>query len=162
MSTNKEELMKLAKRAIVQGYAVKLPMMMVRAITEEFGEKGWAVLQKTAEQFGRERAQILREALGTDVNDARSLGKVFDYEDGLSGIQGEWVESSPKRAKKVETKCAASNIFKEFPPYCEKFLYWIARATIKEFNTHAELRDFAKGRCMAHGDSVCDAIIEIK
>lgn len=72
------------------------------------------------------------------------------------------MESSPKRAKKVESKCIPYRIFKEFPPYCEKVLYWVARGTIKELNPRAELRDFAKERNMVHGDGVCDAIIEIK
>jgi len=162
MAANKEELMKLAQRAVIQGYSAKLPMMMVKAVVDKFGKKGWAVLQKAAEQFGRERAQILKEALEIDINDASSLGKVFDFEDGLSGVRGEWVESSPNRAKKLETKCVPFNVYKDFPPYCEKLLYWIARATIKELNPNAELEDFAKAKCMAHGDDVCELTIELK
>jgi len=75
----------LAKRTIIQGYAAKLPMMVARGIAEEFGDKGWNVLEKVCDQFGRERAEILKEALEIDVEDARSLGKVFDFEDGLRG-----------------------------------------------------------------------------
>jgi hypothetical protein len=162
MAKDKEELMKSAKRAIVQGYAAKLPMMIVKAVAEEFGEKGWAVMQKASEQFGKERAQILKEALDIDVNDARSLGKVFDFEDGLSGIVGEWIESSAKRAKKLEKKCSPHYVYNDFPPYCEKILYWIANATIKELNRNAELEDFAKVKCMVHGDDVCEINVEIK
>ena len=162
MAKDKEELMKLAQRAIVQGYAARLPMMIVKAVASEFGEKGWAVLQKVAEQFGRERAQILKEALEIDVNNARSLGKVFDFEDSLGGIKGEWVESSPKQAKKLETKCALHHLYNDFPPYCEKILYWIASATIKELNPNAELEDFARVKCMVHGDDVCEVVLEIR
>lgn len=106
------------------------------------------------------RVKYDSRAYGGIVKDARSLGKIFDFEDSLSGIKGEWVESSPNRAKKVETKCGPHHIFKDFPPYCEKFLYWIARGTLKELNVNAELGDFAKVKCIARGDDICEVIIE--
>lgn len=161
MFDNKESLMKAAGRTIAQGYAARLPMMMVKAVTEEFGEKGWKVLRRVAEQFGRERADILKRALEVDVNDARSLGKIFDFEDDLNGVKGEWIESSPEKATKCETKCSASQVFKDFPPYCEKMLYWLSEATIRELNPNAKLRDFSKVRCKVHGDDVCEVGIEI-
>jgi len=162
MSKGKQELIKSAERVIIQGYAAKFPMMIVKAVADEFGEKGWAVMQKASEQFGKERAQILKEALEIDINDARSIGKVFDFEDSLSGIIGEWIESSPKQAKRLEKKCSPHYVYNDFPPYCEKILYWIARATIKELNPNAELEDFAKVKCMVHGDDVCEVNVTIK
>ncbi len=159
---NAELQMKEAQRAIIQGYSQKLPMMIVKAVAEEFGEKGWAIMQKAAEQFGRERAHILQEALSIDVNDARSLGKIFDFEDSLGGVKGEWVESSPARAKKNETKCGARHVYKDYPLFCERILYWIARSTISELNPDMEIEDFCHGKLMARGDEMCEVVVKRK
>ncbi len=162
MSANKADLEKQARRRVMQDYMARWPLFMSKAVVEEFGEKGWAVIEGVAKRIGRERAQLLKEALEIDVNDARSLGKVFDFEDSMNGVAGEWVESGRKRAVKRETRCAAAQIFKDFPPYCGKLMCALARATIEELNPKATLNDFSAGKLLAKGDDYCEVCVTIR
>jgi len=162
MSRDQADLVKKAKRRVMQDYMARWPLFMSEAVVEEFGDKGWAVIEGVAKRIGRERAQLLKDALEIDVNDARSLGKVFDFEDGMNGVSGEWVESGKKRAVKRETRCAAAEIFKDFPNYCGRLMCTLARATIEELNPKATLNDFSQGKLLAKGDDCCEVCVTIR
>jgi hypothetical protein len=162
MGDENTELMKKAKRRVMQDYMARWPLFMSQAVVAEFGEQGYAVIEEVAKRIGRERAALLKEALEIDVNDARSLGKVFDFEDGMNGVSGEWVEAGRKRAVKHETRCAAAAIFKDFPDYCGRIMCTLARATIEELNPKATLNTFAEGKLIVKGDDYCEVCVSIK
>ncbi|MBI4596768.1 MAG: L-2-amino-thiazoline-4-carboxylic acid hydrolase [Candidatus Tectomicrobia bacterium] len=162
MSEDKARLLKEAKRRVMQDYMARWPLFMAKKVTETFGEKGWQVIEEVARTIGRERAQLLKEALEIDVNDARSLGKVFDFEDSMNGVSGEWIEATRKRAVKKETQCVAAEIFKDFPEYCGRLMCTLAKATIEELNPKAKLNDFSSGKLLAKGDDYCQVCITIE
>lgn len=160
MTEDNEKAMKMAKKAIIQGYAAKLPMLIVKNVVEAFGDKGWEVLERSAKEFATYRAPMLK-VLVDDSESARSLGKIFDFEDGLSGVKGEWEESGRREAVKREEKCVPSEVYKEFPDYCGKFLWIIMNETIKLINHKAEVTPFKEVKCIAYGDTCCEIRVQI-
>jgi len=162
VSEDREKSLAMAKRSVVQGYAARLPMMMVRNVVEAFGEKGWEVLEKAAREFAAYRAPLMKVVV-EDPENARSLGSIFDFEDALSGVKGEWVETGAKEALKIERKCVASEVFKEYPDYCGRFLSKIAEETVRLMNPKAEVTPFHQAKCMVYGNTdVCEVRVKIK
>jgi hypothetical protein len=161
MTEDREKATKMAKTSVVQGYAARLPMIMVKNVVEAFGEKGWEVLEKAASEFAEYRVPLMK-FLVEDPESARSLGNIFDFEDGMSGVKGKWVESEPKKAVKVEESCVASEVFKQYPDYCGRFLWAIAKETLKRINPKAELAPFFEGQCLAYGHDCCEVKIQVR
>jgi len=160
MNVDEEKVMKMAKKAIIQGYAAKLPMLIVKNVVETFGDKGWGVLEKAAKEFAIYRTPMLK-ALVDDPENARNLGKIFDFEDSLSGIKGNWEEHGTREAVKKEEKCIPSEVYREFPDYCGRFLWIIVNETIKIINQKAEVTPFNKVKCIAYGDDCCEIKVRI-
>jgi len=160
MNEDKEKAMKMAKISIIQGYAARLPMLIVKNVVNSFGEKGWEPIEKAAKEYAGYRAPLLK-VLVDDPNNARSLGKLFDFEDGLSGIKGEWKEFGARRAEKTEEKCIPSEVYKEFPDYCLRVLWIIANETVKLINPNAEVIPFNKVKCIVSGEACCEVKIQI-
>jgi hypothetical protein len=161
MAEDKKQALREAKMSVLQGYAARLPMLMVKNVIETCGDKGWEALEKAAKEFAAYRAPIMK-VLVEDPGNARSLGNIFDFEDGLSGVEGEWVESGAREARKVEEKCVASEIFQQYPDYCGKFLWTIAHETLKLINPKAEVSAFNQGKCLAYGDDCCEVKIRLQ
>ena len=159
-NVDEEKVMKMAKKAVIQGYAAKLPMLIVKNVVEAFGNKGWEVLEKAAKEFANYRTPMLKPLVG-DSENARNLGQVFDFEDSLSGIKGNWEEHGTREAVKKEEKCIPSEIYKEFPDYCGRFLWIIANETIKMINQRAEVTPFNEVKCIAYGDGYCEIKVRI-
>ena len=160
MTEDKEKAMKMAKASVVQGYAARLPMLMVKNVVEAFGDKGWDALEKAAKEFAEYRVPIMK-FLVDDPENARSLGNIFDFEDGMSGVKGQWVESEPKKALKTEESCAGCEVFKQYPDYCGRFLWTIANETLKLINPKVELTPFSEAKCLAYGDDRCEVKIRL-
>ena len=160
MADDHEKAMKAARMSVVQGYAARLPLLIVKNVVEEFGEKGWEVLERAATEFAEYRAPLMK-ILVDDPENARSLGNIFDFEDGMSGVEGEWVISEQKEAVKCENRCAASELFKQYPDYCGRFLWKVAAETIKLYNPKTELTPFNQAKCLAYGDDCCEVKIKI-
>lgn len=160
MSDEREKAMKMAKRAVIQGYAARLPMLMVKHVVERFGDEGWKALEKAGQEFAAYRAPLLK-VLVDNTENARDLGKIFDFEDGLSGVEGQWEEHGTMEATKTENKCIASEVYKEFPDHCGKFLWHIANETLKIINPKSEVLPFNKVKCLAYGDDCCEVKIRI-
>ncbi|MBU2552643.1 MAG: hypothetical protein KKB20_29790 [Proteobacteria bacterium] len=160
MTEEKKAAMKQARISVLQGYAARLPMLMVRNVVEAFGEKGWQALEKAAREFAEYRAPLMK-FLVEDPKNARSLGSIFDFEDGLSGVEGRWVEDGPNRATKLEESCVACEVFKQFPDYCGRFLWGVADETLKLYNPDVELTPFSEAKCLAYGDDCCEVKIKL-
>ena len=155
-----KEFMKMPDGSITNRNMIRYPVLLVKNVAEIFGDKGWQALDKSAKEFAEYRFPLMK-FLVDNPEDARSLGKVFDFEDNLGGLENEWIKSDAKDAIKIETKCPASEIFKEYPPYCGKFLYAIARDTIQLFNPKVQLEPFDKAKCLVYGDDCCEVKITL-
>ena len=94
----------------------RFPVLLVKNVAETFGDKGWEALEKSAKEFAEYRVPAMR-FLVDDPENARSLGKVFDFEDNLGGLENEWIKTDAKDAIKIETKCPPAEIFKEYPRF---------------------------------------------
>ncbi|MEN8246296.1 MAG: hypothetical protein ABFS43_15515 [Thermodesulfobacteriota bacterium] len=157
---DKEDQVKAAETAIRQGYAHRLPMLIVKNVVDAFGEKAWEPIEKAAREFAAYRAPLM-QFLIEDPENARELGNVFDFEDNLAGIQGEWEVHGPKDAVKRESSCPHSELFKTSPDHCGRLLYEVAAETLRQINPKAELTPFNKGKCMAYGDDCCEVHIQV-
>ncbi len=154
------EFMKMPDGSITNRNMIRFPVLLVKNVAETFGEKGWAVLEKSAKEFAEYRVPLMRFLVDNPEN-ARSLGKIFDFEDNLGGLENEWIKTDAKDAVKIETKCPPAEIYKEYPPFCGKFLYAIARETIKSINPRVHLEPFDKAKCIVYGDDYCEVKIKI-
>ena len=155
-----KEFMKMPDGSITNRNMIRYPVLLVKNVAETFGDKGWKALEKAAKEFAEYRFPLMK-FLVDDPENARSLGKVFDFEDNLGGLENEWIKTDAKDAVKIETKCPASEVFKEYPPYCGRFLYAIARETIKLFNPKVHLEPFDKVKCIVYGDDCCEVKIKL-
>jgi hypothetical protein len=160
MADDREKAIELAGISVLQGYAARLPLLIVKNVVEAFGDEGWKALEKAAREFAAYRVPLMK-FLVDDPGNARSLGNIFDFEDNLAGVQGKWIKGEPEDAVKIEEKCAACEVFKEYPDYCGKFLWAIAFETLKLINPEVELAPFTEARCLAYGDDCCEVKIKL-
>lgn len=132
---------------------------LLPAIHEYFGENGVRALQFVLYQIGKDRAPILKEALEIDPNDARSLGRVLDYEDGLVGVKGIWTEETKGRAVKEERFCPAAEELSHCPEVCTSLAMAMEAGTFSELNTDVEVPELSD--LLSLGDDCCLATIEL-
>lgn len=155
-----KEFMKMPDGSITNRNMIRYPVLLVKNVAETFGDKGWKALEKSAKEFAEYRAPLMR-FLVDDPENARSLGNIFDFEDNLGGLENEWIKSDSKDAIKIEMKCPPAEIYKEYPPFCGKFLYAIANETLKLINPKVELEPFDKVKCIVYGDDCCEVKIQL-
>ena len=129
------------------------------SVYEYFGEKGVRALQFVLYQIGKDRAPILREALEIDPNDARSLGRVLDYEDGLVGVKGIWTEETRGRAVKEERFCPAAEELSRCPEVCTSLAMAMEAGTFSELNPDVEVPELTD--LLSLGDDCCLATIQL-
>lgn len=132
---------------------------LLPALHRRFGEKGVRALQFVFYQIGKDRAPILREALEIDPHDARSLGRVLDYEDGLVGVKGIWVEETKGRAVKEERFCPAAEELSRCPEVCTSLFMAMEAGTFSELNPDIEVPKLSE--LLSLGDECCLATIEL-
>lgn len=129
------------------------------ALYERYGEKGVRALQFVFYRLGEDRAPILREALGIDPYDARSLGRVLDYEDGLVGVKGAWTEETKGRAVKEERYCPAAAELTACPEVCTSLFIAMEAGTFSVLNPDLEVPEITS--LLSRGDPCCLATIEL-
>jgi len=132
---------------------------LLPALYQRFGEKGVRTLQYVFYQIGRDRAPILQEALEIDPYDARSLGRVLDYEDGVVGVKGIWVEETKGRAVKEERFCPAAEELSCCPEVCTCLFMAMEAGTFSELNPDVEVPELTD--LLSLGDDCCLATIEL-
>lgn len=124
-----------------------------------FGERGVKALQFVFYQVGVGRAPLLQRGLEIDPNDARSLGRVLDYEDGLVGVRGVWTEECKGRAVKEERRCPAARELAACPEVCTHLMMALEAGTFSVINPDLSVPEITK--LLSRGDDCCMAVIEV-
>ncbi|MDI6830221.1 MAG: hypothetical protein QME88_02690 [Actinomycetota bacterium] len=141
-------------RITMRSLAWLLPELHAR-----FGERGVRALQYVFYRIGEDRAPILREALDIDPYDARSLGRVLDYEDGLVGVRGIWTEETRGRAVKEERYCPAARELERCPEVCSELMVAMEAGTFSVLNPDLKIPEITE--LLSRGDPCCRAVIEL-
>jgi hypothetical protein len=124
-----------------------------------FGERGVKALQFIFYQVGVDRAPLLLQGLEIDPNDARSLGRVLDFEDGLVGVRGVWTEETKGRAVKEERRCPAARELTACPEVCTHLMMALEAGTFAVINPALSVPEITK--LLSRGDDCCLAVIEV-
>ncbi|MGQ9720000.1 MAG: L-2-amino-thiazoline-4-carboxylic acid hydrolase [Candidatus Jordarchaeum sp.] len=171
MSVNKDEILDMIEKAIssipyekqrelINRANAQMMISVVKAVVEKFGEEGWKAIEKGMRDFGQMRAFSLKKNLNIDVNNARELGKVLDFEDTMTGVKGRWVEIGEKIAVKHEFECPMIKVLKDFPEYCTRLMYAMEIGTLKTLNP--KVKELKITKLLTKGDDCCEAIIELE
>jgi hypothetical protein len=126
---------------------------------ERYGESGVKALQFLFYQVGLDRARLLEKELSIDVNDARSLGRVLDYEDGLAGVRGVWTEECRGRAVKEERYCPGARELADCPEVCTNLMMAMEAGTFAVIQPGLSVPKITK--LLSRGDDCCLAVIEL-
>ena len=141
-------------RVMMRGLTRLLP-----ALYDHYGERGVRALQFLFYRVGEDRAPILRDALQIDPYDARSLGRVLDYEDGLVGVRGIWTEETCGRAVKEERYCPAARELTACPEVCTRLMMALEAGTFSVLNPDLAVPEISS--LLSTGDPCCLATIEL-
>ncbi len=122
-----------------------------------FGKRGIKAWQLILYQMGMDRSFILKEELKVDVNDARSLGKIIDYDDGLARVKGIWVTEKKGKAIKVVKICPIGRILR--PEICLNLVGALEAGTFYPLNPNIKVPEITK--LISKGDECCVGVIEL-
>ncbi|MBU1671978.1 MAG: hypothetical protein KKF41_13995 [Actinobacteria bacterium] len=139
--------------------ALKRLAWLLPRLYARYGERGVKALQHVFYQVGRDRAELMRRELEIDVNDARSLGRVLDYEDGLVGVRGVWTEECRGRAVKEERYCPGAAELARCPEVCTKLMMAMEAGTFSIIQPGLAVPRITK--LLSRGDDCCLAVIEL-
>ena len=141
-------------RLMMRGFTRLLP-----ALYDRCGEKGVRALQFVFYRAGVDRAPILLDELHIDPYDARSLGRVLDFEDGLVGVRGVWTEETRGKAVKEERYCPAAMELAACPEVCTCLMMAFEAGTFSVINPDLNVPEITE--LLSRGDSCCRATIEL-
>lgn len=141
-------------RLVMKDLAGLLPRLYGR-----YGERGVKALQYVFYRVGTARARAMRDALRIDVTDARSLGRVLDFEDAMAGVRGVWTEETRGRAIKEERYCPARRELASCPEVCTSLMMAMEAGTFSAMNARIEVPELTK--LLSRGDDCCLAVIEL-
>lgn len=122
-----------------------------------FGERGIKAWQLIFYQIGIGRSSILKEGLKIDVNDARSLGRIFDYDDSLAHVKGIWEMEKKGKTIKVVKVCPIAYILR--PEICLNLIAALEAGTFYPLNSRIKVPDIPK--LISRGDDCCIGTIEL-
>ncbi len=132
---------------------------LLPTVYDRFGERGVKRLQYIFYRAGVERAALIKEALAIDPHDARSLGRVLDFEDGTIGVRGAWTEESKGRATKEERYCPMARELESCPEVCTKLMVAMEAGTFSVINPDIVVGELTE--LLSTGDSCCRATFEL-
>jgi hypothetical protein len=141
-------------RMMLLGLAYLLPWLY-----RTRGEAGVKALQFVFYQVGVDRAPLLLKELRIDPHDARSLGRVLDFEDGLVGVRGVWTEECRGRAVKEERYCPGARELARCPQVCTNLMMAMEAGTFSIINPDLKAPEITK--LLSTGDDCCLAVIEV-
>jgi len=124
-----------------------------------FGKKGIKAIQLVIYQIGIDRALILKKALGTDVDDARSLGRILDFDDGLAGVTGVWTLETMGKAMKIVRRCPMAPILARCPEICRTIIAAMEAGTFYRLNPNIKVPEIP--RLISEGSDCCVGTIEL-
>lgn len=146
--------MEIPTRMMGRGLAWLLPNLYAR-----YGERGVKRLQYVFYRAGLERAGLIQEALQIDPHDARSLGRILDFEDGTIGVRGIWTEETRGRATKEERYCPMARELEDCPEVCTKLMAALEAGTFSVINRDVVIPEITE--LLSTGGSCCRATIEL-
>ncbi len=132
----------------------------LRSFADAHGEEVWEIAAAPLYEWGYHRGELIKKVMNIDPEDARSVGRVFDCEDTLSGIKGMWIEPGRKRAVKREFSCPAAEILCEIPEFCSKLAYQMEIGTFENMGVRLKKLDFPK--LLTKGDPYCEVVVELE
>jgi hypothetical protein len=124
-----------------------------------FGERGIKALQLIVYQIGTDRSFVLKEALNIDVNDARSLGRILDFDDGVGGVKGVWTVETKGKAVKVVRTCPMAHILARSPEICRTVIAAMEAGTFYPLNPDIKVPEVP--RLISEGGDCCVGTIEL-
>jgi len=140
--------------------AMALLMTLVfPAARKLFGKRGIKAVQLAMYQIGMDRAPILKEALGTDVDDARSLGRILDFDDGLAGVKGVWELETRGIARKIVRRCPMAAILARCPEICRTIIAAMEAGTFYRLNPNIKVPEVPT--LISEGSDCCVGTIEL-
>lgn len=139
--------------------AFKTLATILPIVSRVWGENGVRAMQYVLYEAGRARGQLMREALKIDPNDARSLGRVIDFEDGLGGVVGRWVNETRGCATKEEHYCPAQKELESCPEVCTKLMVAMEAGTFAGWTPRVSMPKFEK--LLSVGDDCCRATLTL-
>jgi hypothetical protein len=136
-----------------------LMTLVFPSVKKLFGKKGIKAMQLVMYQIGSDRAVILKEALGIDVDDARSLGRILDFDDALCGVKGVWTMETKGKAIKVVRTCPMAHILARCPGICRAIIAAMEAGTFYRLNPHIKVPEIP--RLISEGSDCCVGTIEL-
>ena len=136
-----------------------LMTLLFPAVDRLFGKKGIRALQFIMYQMGIDRSPILKEALKIDVNDARSLGRILDFDDGLCEVKGVWRVETKGKAIKVVSTCPLGRILARCPEICRTIIAAMEAGTFYPLNPGLKVPELPK--LISEGGNCCVGTIEL-
>ncbi|HID28798.1 MAG TPA: hypothetical protein EYP19_02200 [Desulfobacterales bacterium] len=124
-----------------------------------FGKKGIKALQLIMYQMGIDRAPIVNKALNIDVNDARSLGRILDFDDGLCEVKGVWTMETKGKAIKVVGTCPLGRMLVRCPEICRTIIAAMEAGTFYPLNPNIKVPELP--RLISEGGDCCVGTIEL-
>jgi predicted ArsR family transcriptional regulator len=143
----------------IRGEGFAMAAMIMRVVQEKYGEEVWDDIEKVMHAHGYQRGKEFAETMKIDPTDARSIGRIFDLEDSLYGVKGEWVEFGRRRAVKREYECPFSEAAKLCPEMCTRAAAAVERGTFDAIGIKGK---FELSKLMPNGDPYCEAIVEVE
>ena len=126
---------------------------------ERYGERGVKALEFVFYQIGEDRGAAMRQALQIDPSDARSLGRILDFEDSMVGVRGVWTVETRGRAVKEERYCPAARELAKCPQVCTSLMMAMEAGTFSVINPDLDPPEITK--LLSVGDDCCLAEIEL-
>ena len=133
--------------------------LLFPAVNWLFGKKGIKALQLIMYQMGIDRSHILKDALNIDVNDARSLGRILDFDDGLCDVKGVWKMETKGKAIKVVSTCPMGRTLARCPEICRTIIAAMEAGTFYPLNPDVKVPEIPK--LISEGSDSCVGTIEL-
>lgn len=162
-----EMLFRLAEHAhgepVLRARLVRTVRVVLRAAIAEKqlgSDRLYRELRQVAVKWARWRAPRLMRALSVDPSDARSLGRIQDWEDELLGVTGHWVEAGAGCATKHETACPFVDLATMEPRICTELVHELETETFRALNPSYRLVPLT--RLMSKGAPSCEFRHELR
>ncbi len=153
ISTQLEDLL-----SDVRGEGFSMAGMILSVLAAKYGDEVYDEVEKVMYDYGLSRAEEYKKTMKIDPTDARSVGRIFDLEDSLHGIKGEWVETEKKRAVKHEYFCPLAVGAAVCPELCTRIAAAVERGTLDGLGVKGT---FSFGKLIPKGDEYCEVILEL-
>ena len=131
------------------------------SLAAKYGDEVWEVPRKAMYESGYRRAQGIAKIMKIDPEDARSVGRIWDLEETMVGIKGEWVETGKKRAVKREFFCPLAAAVTGCPEVCERLLFEaVERGSLDALGVR--VKKLYMPKMLPKGDPYCELVLELE